>query len=43
MSENTLRWKRQGKNEFTLSELLTVSKMCGLTPDEMLGMRAIAS
>lgn len=43
MSENTLRWKRQGKNEFTLSELLTVSEMCGLTPDEMLGMRAIAS
>lgn len=43
MSENTFSWKRRGIKEFTLSELLAVSSMCGLTPDEMLGMRAIAS
>lgn len=42
MSENTFSWKRRGIKEFTLSELLAVSRMCGMTPDEMLGMKAIA-
>lgn len=42
MSENTLRWKRRGDSEFTLSELLKVSQLCGMTPDEILGMKKTA-
>lgn len=39
MSTNTLRWKREGKNEWTLSEILKLSEIVGKTPDELTGFK----
>lgn len=37
MSTNTLRWKREGKSEWTLSEILKLSEIIGKTPNELTG------
>ena len=42
MSTNTLRWKREGKNEWTLSEILKLSEIVGKSPDELTGFRELA-
>lgn len=41
MSTNTLRWKREGKNEWTLSEILKLSKIIGKTPDELTDFKSL--
>lgn len=41
MSPNTLRWKREGKNEWLLSELVKLSKLTGKSPDELTGYVAV--
>ena len=35
MSTNTLRWKREGKNEWLLSEVILLSDITGKSPDEL--------
>lgn len=42
MSTNTLRWKRQGKYEWTWGEILALSEIVGKSPDELAGMSEIA-
>ena len=42
MSTNTLRWKREGKSEWTLSEILKLSEIIGKTPDELTGLKQTA-
>lgn len=37
MSANTLRWKREGKNDWTLSELIHLADLTGKTPSELVG------
>ncbi len=37
MSANTLRWKREGKTDWTLSEILRLSCLTGKTVDELAG------
>lgn len=37
ISTNTLRWKREGKNEWLLSEILKLSEITGKSPDELTG------
>lgn len=37
ISPNTLRWKREGKNEWLLSEILKLSEITGKSPDELTG------
>ena len=39
MSTNTLRWKREGKSGWSWSEILTLSRIVGKTPDEIAGLR----
>ena len=43
MSTNTLRWKREGKNEWALSEILELSEIVGKTPDELTGFKELVS
>lgn len=42
MSANTLRWKREGKTDWTLSEVLRISDLTGKTIDELAGMTVTA-
>ena len=35
MSENTLSWKRRGKREFKLSEVMKIAEITGYSLDEM--------
>lgn len=42
MSTNTLRWKREGKNEWTLSEILKLSEIIGKSPDELTSFHELA-
>lgn len=37
ISTNTLRWKREGKNEWLLSEILKLSEITGKSPDDLTG------
>lgn len=37
MSTNTLRWKREGKSDWTLSELLHLADITGKSPSELTG------
>lgn len=41
MSANTLRWKREGKNEWTLSEILKLSEIIGKSPNELTGFESL--
>lgn len=38
MSANTLRWKREGKNGWTWSEILRLSDITGKSPDQLAGL-----
>lgn len=38
MSENTLRWKRNGKHEWKLSEIVKLAKVMGVSLDEVLAI-----
>lgn len=38
MSANTLRWKREGKTDWTWSELLRLSDITGKSPNELAGI-----
>ena len=38
MTANTLRWKREGKNDWSWSEILSLSELLGKTPDELAGI-----
>lgn len=40
MSPNTLRWKREGKNEWLLSEIVKLSRLTGKSVDELTGVYA---
>lgn len=43
MSANSLRWKREGKKDWSWSEILALSDLTGKTPDELAGItKAIA-
>lgn len=37
MTANTLRWKREGKTDWTLSEILRLSDLTGKSIDELAG------
>ena len=37
MTTNTLRWKREGKSDWTWSEILTLADLIGKTPDQLAG------
>lgn len=37
MSTNTLRWKREGKNEWCLSEVIKLAELTGKSIDELTG------
>ena len=37
MTTNTLRWKREGKSDWTWSEILTLAGLMGKTPDQLAG------
>ncbi len=41
MSVNTLRWKREGKNEWLLSEVILLSEITGKSPDELTDFDAL--
>lgn len=43
MSPNTLRWKREGKNEWLLSEVLKLSDITGKSPDELTDFHSLDS
>jgi len=43
MSTNTLRWKREGKNEWTLSEILKLSEIIGKSPDELTSFKELVT
>ena len=38
MAPNTLRWKREGKTDWSLSELLHLSDITGKSPNELAGI-----
>lgn len=38
MSANTLRWKREGKNPWLWDEILHLSDILGMSPDELAGI-----
>ena len=38
---NHVRWKREGKSEWTLSEILKLSKIIGKTPDELTDFKSL--
>ena len=40
MSTNSLRWKREGKKDWTWSEILRLSDITGNSPDELAGLKA---
>ena len=40
MSANTLRWKREGKSDWSLSEILRLSDITGKSLDELAGLTA---
>ena len=40
MSTNSLRWKREGKKDWTWSEILRLSDITGKSPDELAGLKA---
>ena len=42
MSANTLRWKREGKTDWSWSEILRLSDITGKSLDELAGMSASA-
>lgn len=42
MSRNTLRWKREGKYDWTWSEILRLSELTGKTPNELAGITQAA-
>ena len=42
MSANTLRWKREGKNEWLLSEVLKLSDLMGVSLDELTEFKVFA-
>lgn len=35
MSENTLRWKRNGKHEWKLADIAKLQDVCGVSIDEL--------
>lgn len=39
MSANTLRWKREGKTDWTWSEILRLSSLLDISPDELAGIQ----
>lgn len=41
MSENTLSWKRRGKREFKLSEVIRIAEVTGCSLDEMVPKEAV--
>ena len=43
MSANTLRWKREGKNEWLLSEVMKLSELTHKTLDELTGFNTVVS
>lgn len=42
MSTNTLRWKREGKTDWSWSEILRLSDITGKSPDELAGLKSPA-
>lgn len=38
MTENTLRWKREGKTEFRLDEIMKLSQISGRTLNQLCGV-----
>ena len=38
ISPNTLRWKREGKTDWTWSEILQLSELTGKSPDTLAGL-----
>lgn len=42
MSTNTLRWKREGKKDWSWSEILRLSDITGKSPDELAGLKSPA-
>ena len=38
MSSNTLRWKREGKYDWSWSEILHLCDLLGTTPNELTGL-----
>ena len=38
MSANTLRWKREGKTDWSWSEILLLSEILGKSPDVLSGL-----
>ena len=43
MSANTLRWKREGKNEWLLSEVMKLSELTHKSLDELTGFNTVVS
>lgn len=43
ISTNTLRWKREGKTDWSWSEILRLSDITGKSPDELAGLKTQAS
>ena len=43
MSSNSLRWKREGKYDWSWSEIIKLSKLIGCTIDELTKYKAKAS
>lgn len=41
MSTNSLRWKREGKKDWTWSEILRLSDITGKSPNELAGYSAV--
>lgn len=41
MSANSLRWKREGKKDWTWSEILRLSDITGKSPNELAGYSAV--
>ena len=37
MAPNTLRWKREGKTDWSWSEILRICDLLGTTPNELTG------
>ena len=43
ISTNTLRWKREGKTDWSWSEILRLSDITGKSPDELAGLKSPAT
>ena len=39
MAPNTLRWKREGKTDWSWSEILHICDLLGTTPNELTGRK----